>query len=119
MHHDHAVPTTPWVTSFTVDVRLDGERALVTPRGELDLATVPLLERAVPGRDDGVAHVSLDLRELTFFDSTALGLLLRLDEQLRAERRRFGILVGDGFAARVLLLTCTRERFRCEDLDLG
>ncbi|HEX5145821.1 MAG TPA: STAS domain-containing protein, partial [Conexibacter sp.] len=75
-------------------------------------AVVELCEQAVE-------DVVLDLSELTFFDSTGLCMLLRLDARLREEARGFGIVVGDGFAARVLTVTRMRGRFRCEDDAAG
>jgi len=111
---------TPPFPPFAVGVDIDGDHARVTPRGELDLVTVPPLERAVVDLcEQGSADIVLDLSELTFFDSTALCLLLRLDAQLRGERRGFGIVVGDGIAARVLTITRMRDRFRCDDANGG
>jgi anti-anti-sigma factor len=52
----------------------------LTPIGELDLATAPLLESAFDAafRDDGVEIVVVDLTELTFMDSTGINLLVRV-----------------------------------------
>ncbi|MFL5818150.1 MAG: STAS domain-containing protein [Conexibacter sp.] len=113
-------PVAPFAPSFAVCVDVDGDRARLTPRGELDLVTVAPLERAVVQLcEQEVADVVLDLSELTFFDSSALCLLLRLDARLRQERRGFGVVAGDGIAARVLTITRMRDRFRCDDLDWG
>lgn len=122
MHLRSAAPplAAPPSPPFAVPVETDGGQARVTPRGELDLTTVPPLERVVVDLcEQGVTDVVLDLSELTFFDSTALCLLLRLDARLREECRGFGIVVGDGIAARVLSITRMRNRFRCEDVDPG
>lgn len=120
----HVLPPTPSpappAPSFAVAVDTQGKRARVTPRGELDLVTVPPLERTVMSLcEQGAADVVVDLSELAFFDSTALCMLLRLDARLRGARRGFGIVVGDGIAARVLAVTRTRDRFRCDDVDRG
>jgi anti-anti-sigma factor len=113
-------PAAPTVPPFALGVETVESRARLTPRGELDLVTVPPLERAVLELcEEGVTDVVLDLSELTFFDSTALCSLLRLDARLREERRGFGLVVGDGIAARVLALTRMRDRFRCADVDSG
>lgn len=59
--------------SFELGVDTGDERVTFTPRGELDLATAPELETqvlaAVRGGDRAVV---LDLRELTFMDSTGV-----------------------------------------------
>jgi len=117
--HLRPSPPSP-LPPFAVAVDTDGRQARVTPRGELDVATVPPLERAVAELcEQDVTDVVLDLRELTFFDSTALCLLLRLDARMHDERRRLALVVGDGIAARVLDLTRTRGRFRCDEADRG
>ena len=71
---------------LVVDVTRRGATALVQPRGELDIATVERLRAALdefgaPGR------LVLDLRGLSFIDSTGLHLLTELHE--RATRDRF------------------------------
>ena len=61
------------VPSFELGVEADDGRVSFIPRGELDLATAPELEEkvleAVRGGDRSVV---LDLRELTFMDSTGV-----------------------------------------------
>jgi anti-sigma B factor antagonist len=63
--------------------RLDDGTFVVSVAGELDLYTVPALERALLSAEDGGAIV-VELSECTFIDSTALGILL-------AAKRRLGI----------------------------
>jgi anti-sigma B factor antagonist len=71
----------PAPESFRVDVRPDRSRVVVTPVGELDIATVPVLESQVGElRTTGFADVVVDLRELEFIDSTGLKCLLGLRE---------------------------------------
>lgn len=61
------------VPSFELSVETADERVTFTPRGELDLATAPELEDKVLGAVREGAHaVVLDLRELTFMDSTGV-----------------------------------------------
>jgi anti-anti-sigma factor len=59
--------------SFELGIETDDDRVVFTPRGELDLATAPELEEKVlPALRDGGRAVVLDLRELTFMDSTGV-----------------------------------------------
>jgi anti-sigma B factor antagonist len=119
MHVRSSAPS-PLAPLFAVELDRHEDRARLTPRGELDILTVPPLERAIVDLcEQGIADVVLDLSELTFFDSTALCMLLRLDDRLRDARCDFGIVVGDGIAARVLGQTHMRSRFRCDDTDGG
>jgi anti-sigma B factor antagonist len=61
------------------EVRESGVHRL-TPVGELDVATVSLLESAFDAAfiDDGVEMIVVDLTELSFMDSTGIHLLLRM-----------------------------------------
>jgi anti-sigma B factor antagonist len=71
---------------FAVDVQRRADVAIVQPRGELDVATVETLRAAldevdIPGR------LVLDLRGLSFIDSTGLHLLVTLHR--RSQRDGF------------------------------
>ena len=57
--------------------------------GELDMATAPTLRAALHDHRD--ADVVLDLRAVSFLDSTAIGILMRAAE--RAERAGRRVLV--------------------------
>ncbi|MCW2991608.1 MAG: hypothetical protein JWM73_2202 [Solirubrobacterales bacterium] len=61
------------VPSFELGIDTGDERVTFTPRGELDLATAPELEEKVLSAvREGGRSVVLDLRELTFMDSTGV-----------------------------------------------
>lgn len=51
--------------------------SVVRGAGELDFHTAPLLERAITSRlEAGGRHLVVDLGEVTFIDSTAIGVLM-------------------------------------------
>ncbi|MDO8184899.1 STAS domain-containing protein [Conexibacter sp. JD483] len=101
-------PTQP----LELTVTPDRERAIVAPHGELDIATAPAVEQEVVALcERGFAEVCLDLRGVTFFDSSGLRLLMRLDDRLKSDDCRFSVDPGDGAAARVLRLTRLDGRF--------
>jgi anti-sigma B factor antagonist len=61
---------------FDIDIEPDRERIVLVPRGELDLATVDRLGACIDGIvDAGFEAIVLDLRRLTFLDSTGLRLV--------------------------------------------
>lgn len=100
----------PW--GFHVDTRVERDQEIVTPRGELDLATVPRLEiELVRARSSGRAIV-LDLRQLTFMDSSGLHLLMRVDADVRSRGQSFAIIDADGPIARLLTIVGLRDRLR-------
>lgn len=79
---------------FAVEVQDEGEtRAVVVPRGELDLMTHQELARAITRvLEEGRVHIVVDLSDTTFMDSTSLGTLI-------GARRRTHAL-GGSFALR-------------------
>jgi anti-anti-sigma factor len=69
---------------LTVETEVDGDRATVVLRGELDIATRrPVFDTLVALVADGVTDLVIDAAGLTFLDSSGLGLLL--------EVRRMGV----------------------------
>lgn len=100
---DHLAPP----ERFTVELAPDGALTRVIPCGELDLATVPALERAVQRAvDGGAATVVLDLRRLGFVDSTGLRLIL---EQTRRPDATVQVIDGANPVARLFDLTGLRD----------
>jgi anti-sigma B factor antagonist len=82
----------PDLEPFAVEVQRRKHATIVQPRGELDLATAQTLRStldaaiaetlsaALDGRENG-ARLVLDLRGLSFIDSTGLHLLVALDRR--------------------------------------
>jgi anti-anti-sigma factor len=81
----------------------------LTPIGELDMATAPLLERAFDAvfRDDDVEMIVVDLTELGFIDSTGIHLLVRMRAACAAADR-LRVVNGSGAVQRVLDLSGVR-----------
>jgi len=101
---------------FRVAVQPERERVRVIPHGELDLDTVKQLERQIADlRARGFATIVLDLRQLTFMDSTGLRLLVELDAESRSNGFRFAILDCEGPVRRLLELTRVDGRLRYAD----
>jgi anti-sigma B factor antagonist len=68
--------------SFPITSERTARRHRLAPAGELDIATVPLLEGAFDDVERGDAEVIvLDLSNVTFIDSTGIQLLLRMNER--------------------------------------
>jgi len=62
---------------FATATRQIGEFLVVSLTGELDLATAPELEEAIE-RAQGGSAIIVDLRELTFIDSSGIRALLKV-----------------------------------------
>ena len=72
--------------------------------GELDIASSQTLEREL-SQLQADALVIVDLRKVTFIDSTALGVLVRAHQQASEQGRRLGLVHADGQVSRLLSLT--------------
>lgn len=63
----------------------DGETTLVRLAGELDMATVPLVQEALEREcERGPVRLTLDLTDVQFLDSSAMNLLVSIHRGLRA-----------------------------------
>jgi anti-anti-sigma factor len=101
---------------FAVERHADSAAVRVLVRGELDVATGPRVEEEVRAAEaEAPALLVLDLREVTFFDSTGLQLVLDADVRAREEGRTFVLLPGDGEPRRILELADALGRLRLEE----
>ncbi len=93
---------------FSAQIHSRNGVASIALRGDLDMATVPDLEgHLAPFENDGVSAIMLDMRGLTFMDTTALHSLVRARERAKTNGQRL-ILVGARPTTRRLFeLTCT------------
>ena len=82
----------------------------LTPVGELDIATVPVLEHACGAvvQNAAVEMVVLDLRELTFMDSTGIHLLVRVNAACK-DGDRLRVINGSRAVERVLDVSGVRD----------
>ena len=67
---------------LSIDVRREGDDAVVTLSGELDISTSPDLQDALAELTDAKRKVTVDLSELEFIDSTGLAALLGAHKDL-------------------------------------
>ena len=90
-------------SAFELNVVRSSSRMHVTPRGELDIATAPQLEDAVSAAtSEPVAELVLDLRELTFMDSTGLRVLAQANMKAEQAGTALSIWRGSHQIERVL-----------------
>jgi anti-sigma B factor antagonist len=98
---------------FVVDTRRAGTTEIVQVRGEVDIATAPLLRAVldtVVGRRP--ARVEIDLSEATFLDPHALTTLAAVRRRLAA--RHVVLVLRDPSPAALRLLELTRMTFAFE-----
>jgi anti-anti-sigma factor len=99
---------------FRCDVEpVPGGPVNVVPHGELDLATVSELEAALRElRDSGSKRFVVDLRELTFMDSTGLRLILAWDTESREDGIDFQLVPGPPLVQRLFEITGVLDRLQ-------
>lgn len=77
--------------------------AIVSPAGEIDLATVAQLEEALaPSVTAGDTDIAVDLTRVTFMDSTGLRALLSASQSLTPSGHRLVLIVAGGPIDRLL-----------------
>jgi anti-sigma B factor antagonist len=88
----------------------EGALCRLTPTGELDLATAPMLADAFDAayRDTSVEMVVVDLTELSFIDSTGIHLLLRMHAAC-GDGDRMRVVNGSRQVERLFDLTGVRD----------
>ncbi len=91
------------IPSFDLRVVRNGATTHIAPCGELDIATTPELEQALTdATTNGAGDIVLDLRELTFMDSTGLRALAQANTRADDAGVRLAIVRGPRQIERVL-----------------
>jgi anti-anti-sigma factor len=101
--------------AFALDVVPDRERVLVRPVGEVDIATAGQLERSTIelfGR--GFSRVVVDLRGVTFLDSSGVHTLIKCHETAADLGASMSIIPGGPASRRVLDIAGVMDRFEIE-----
>ncbi len=91
------------IPSFDLRVVRSGRSTHIAPCGELDIATTPELEQALDDAStQNVKEIVLDLRELTFMDSTGLRALAEANMRADDSGVALSIIRGPRQIERVL-----------------
>jgi anti-sigma B factor antagonist len=101
---------------FSVEHRDEAERLRLVVQGELDMETGPRLQEEIDRAFLAApAALVLDLRGVTFFDSTGLQIVLDAEVRCRESRRELVVLAGHGEPRRVLELADVTDRLNLEE----
>jgi len=98
---------------LSVAARTHRRTALVALRGELDLLTVSKVAEVLDGLEltaEGVRHVVLDLRGLTFMDIPGLRELIKQNEFARENHHHLAVVRGTDAINRLLELTGVEDQ---------
>jgi len=92
--------------ALAATIHADRDAITVAPVGELDVATAPVLDGDLCAvRDLGFDAIVVDLRGLTFIDSTGVHLLVRWAASAAARGYAFRLIPGSDRIQRVFRLT--------------
>lgn len=99
----HADPLSQPAPPFRVDVHPERDAVRVAPVGELDLATAKLLEEQLHElRSAGFHRIVLDLRDLTFIDSSGIRVIVAEHRFAESTEHEFSLLSGPPAVHRAL-----------------
>jgi anti-sigma B factor antagonist len=91
-------------TEFEITGSMEGTRATLTLRGELDMGTLGrLAEKLAEQLDGGATEVTIDLRELDFMDSCGLRLLIDLHDRSQRDGWQLKLISPEREAAALVL----------------
>jgi anti-anti-sigma factor len=104
------------VSVLEVEITQNGGVSVLTLKGELDISGIARVEDELRQVEETApAAVVLDLRSLTFMDSSGLRLVLEADMRARREARRFAIVPGPESVHRVFLIALLDKRLEFVD----
>ncbi|MDH4111502.1 MAG: STAS domain-containing protein [Actinomycetota bacterium] len=99
----------------TFETRSAGPWTVVGISGELDLSTTEALRAALEqGLGDGTPRLAVDLTDVTFMDSTSLGVLVGCLKQANERGGEMRLVGVQGSPAKVIALTGLESAF---DID--
>lgn len=94
------------LSRFSLNVTPGRDRVFVCPSGEVDLATAGKVEAAVVDLlERGFHRVVVDLRAVTFLDSTGIHALITVHERARQLGETVSVILGGPATRRALELT--------------
>ncbi|GAC1319058.1 MAG: hypothetical protein NVSMB25_09300 [Thermoleophilaceae bacterium] len=97
--------TVGWETTET------GDGIRVALSGELDISSAADVENRLLDVERGQpSRIYLDLREVSFIDSTGLSMIINADGRARKAGRRLTIVSGDGTPRRILRTVGLEDR---------
>jgi anti-anti-sigma factor len=93
-------------SAFQAHSERRGDAAVVSVAGEIDLATADQLRAVLKAPEAQAPTVVLDLRAVTFIDSSGLSVIVAEHQRAQAEQRRLAVAVeGAAMVERLFDLT--------------
>ena len=90
--------------NLDIEVRPDGAKVTLALSGELDVTSASTLRCCLDSIDPGFRHVVLDLTDLTFIDSSGVGLITQVHREGGPLMRELALHNPAGQVAEVVAL---------------
>ncbi|HKO28818.1 MAG TPA: STAS domain-containing protein [Solirubrobacteraceae bacterium] len=81
-------------SQLSLEVRREGDTAVVSARGDIDLSTLAKATAALDGARAGARSLVLDLRDVGFMDTSGLSLIIEEQRRAAATGYRFAVIRG-------------------------
>ncbi|MBA4860902.1 STAS domain-containing protein [Streptomyces sp. PSKA54] len=92
--------------NFQISHRDENDWTVVEIHGEVDVYTVPQIRDHVVGRiDEGRRRIILDLRRVTFIDSTGLGVFVGILKRIRERDGELRLVIASQTVRKIFDLT--------------
>jgi anti-sigma B factor antagonist len=91
--------------SLAISTDMEESAVVVRAEGDLDVYTAGRLKEVLEEHTAGGGRLVLDLSEVHFIDSTALGVLVGAHQQTQAHNGEFRLVVGDPFLLKIFHIT--------------
>ncbi len=98
------------VRELRIQTQESPEETVLVLEGELDIASTPRLTEELERVPAGSSRVVIDLRKVTFLDSTGLRALVAANDEVERAGRSFALVRGPRQVDRLLHLTRVSER---------
>lgn len=96
----------------SVSSRQSGDRTVVHVAGEIDVYTAPTLREELAGLvDDGTTDIVVDLTEVSFMDSTGLGVLVGALKRVRTTGGDLRLVIDQEKVLKVFRITALTQVF--------
>lgn len=97
---------------MTIDDHIEGDRAVLTVSGEVDVYTAPTLrEHILTAIGEGASTVVVDLSKVAFMDSTGLGVMVGALKRLRQSEGRLVVVCDSEPVLKIFSVTGLTDVF--------
>lgn len=104
---------------YVTEAGAAGDQTAIVLGGDLDMCATPAIRDALRRAiDEGLLHVTVDLGDAIFVDSTAIGVLLAASSRLRKRGRQLRLICTNRNVLRTIQIAGLGRHITVESLEL-